>query len=786
MPLRAPGVVYRHAFYGTTGLVRRPHPTGTCYARFGQHAGGLGGGHGPRSGHRRCRVRAGSRPGSTAIPAVFALERERLFTRTWQFLAHESEIPRPGDFVVRRILDDSFIVSRDERGEVHVLLNMCRHRGMQVCRAEAGHASPSAAPTTPGPTATTAGSSACPSTPRPTAATPALDKDTHGLVHAPARRLVPRPGLRQPRPAGAAPGGRARRLPLLPRLLPPPEPRRRRAARAAALARPVQLEDRRRELRRRLVPHAPHPRDVVDIGLFREPTATSARRARSTWPVGAAARPTSCRREDARREPRLRRLPAGDGRADARGVDPRAPGHGRPGPASWSRPPRCSRTSASCTTGRRSATATTSCRSCRSGCGSRSSATETECLLVVRRGPQRAGRLQGGVSTRPTCMCFGTSGMFEQDDVENWTSITNMAKGRLGVAGRARQHDGHGARRRHPGRAARAVARRRARPSSATASTTSAALLAWWAQLPGRPGRGVTARRGDRSVAGTCSRWRLRPTSAGVVASTGRVISAASGLAALLAPDDPLPDAACRSRRRHGRSGRPRAVAARWITSTRTSTPWRSGSSGSKVSHAWTEDPPSRTRRFVTNVRVTAPVMDDEVVARSYLLIYRSRGDVRPADLLSAERTDRLRRERRRLVAGRSGTSRSTTPCSGCRTLPSSSDRRCRTRSWPAPAADRASGGPRSTRSWLPGRGSRCSNATPRRPSPSVSSATPLRLSTATRPRRRPTPSSSRWRWIGGDASTWPSPSSASSTSTPRSSTSPTTVSTPSSTRCSP
>jgi hypothetical protein len=28
-------------------------------------------------------------------------------------------------------------------------------------------------------------------------------------------------------------------------------------------------------------------------------------------------------------------------------------------------------------------------------------------------------------------MCFGSSGMFEQDDVENWTSITSMSKGTL-------------------------------------------------------------------------------------------------------------------------------------------------------------------------------------------------------------------------------------------------------------------------------------------------------------------------------------------------------------------
>ena len=59
--------------------------------------------------------------------------------------------------------------------------------------------------------------------------------------------------------------------------------------------------------------------------------------------------------------------------------------------------------------------------------------------------------------------------------------------------------------------------------------------------------------------------------------------------------------------------------------------------------HAWTEDPPSRTRRFVTNVRVRV-LGADCVEARSYLLLYRSRGDVRAAELLSAERVDELSR----------------------------------------------------------------------------------------------------------------------------------------------
>ena len=74
-------------------------------------------------------------------PEIFALERDRLFARAWVFVAHESEIPAPGDYVVRRVLADSFIVARDEAGTVRVMFNMCLHKGMQVCRAELGNAS---------------------------------------------------------------------------------------------------------------------------------------------------------------------------------------------------------------------------------------------------------------------------------------------------------------------------------------------------------------------------------------------------------------------------------------------------------------------------------------------------------------------------------------------------------------------------------------------------------------------------------------------------------------------
>ncbi|MFT4286003.1 Rieske 2Fe-2S domain-containing protein [Nocardioides sp.] len=74
-------------------------------------------------------------------PEVFIAEKERLFSRSWAFVAHESEVPQVGDYVVRRVLDNSFIVSRDQAGEVRAMFNMCLHRGMQVCRAEQGNAS---------------------------------------------------------------------------------------------------------------------------------------------------------------------------------------------------------------------------------------------------------------------------------------------------------------------------------------------------------------------------------------------------------------------------------------------------------------------------------------------------------------------------------------------------------------------------------------------------------------------------------------------------------------------
>ena len=71
--------------------------------------------------------------------AVFAAEMRNIFERTWVYLAHESELPHPGDYKTAAIGTQPVIVSRHEDGEVYVLLNRCRHRGAVVCRDERGH-----------------------------------------------------------------------------------------------------------------------------------------------------------------------------------------------------------------------------------------------------------------------------------------------------------------------------------------------------------------------------------------------------------------------------------------------------------------------------------------------------------------------------------------------------------------------------------------------------------------------------------------------------------------------
>jgi 3-phenylpropionate/trans-cinnamate dioxygenase alpha subunit len=70
---------------------------------------------------------------------IYEQELEQIFARCWLVLCHETQIPNPGDFFTTTMGEDPMVVIRKKDGSIGAFLNSCRHRGMKVCRADFGN-----------------------------------------------------------------------------------------------------------------------------------------------------------------------------------------------------------------------------------------------------------------------------------------------------------------------------------------------------------------------------------------------------------------------------------------------------------------------------------------------------------------------------------------------------------------------------------------------------------------------------------------------------------------------
>jgi Rieske 2Fe-2S family protein len=84
-------------------------------------------------------------PGAKALPQryfisseVFEQEKQRIFSKQWLCVGHQSELVNPGDYFAPDLVGESVIILRDHAGAVRGFFNVCRHRGTRLCEEKRG------------------------------------------------------------------------------------------------------------------------------------------------------------------------------------------------------------------------------------------------------------------------------------------------------------------------------------------------------------------------------------------------------------------------------------------------------------------------------------------------------------------------------------------------------------------------------------------------------------------------------------------------------------------------
>ncbi len=74
-------------------------------------------------------------------PEMFELEQRHIWEKVWVYVAHESQLPKPKDYITGWIGRAPIVINRDKTGKLNAFVNICSHRGATLCRTSKGNAS---------------------------------------------------------------------------------------------------------------------------------------------------------------------------------------------------------------------------------------------------------------------------------------------------------------------------------------------------------------------------------------------------------------------------------------------------------------------------------------------------------------------------------------------------------------------------------------------------------------------------------------------------------------------
>ncbi|WP_409300356.1 aromatic ring-hydroxylating oxygenase subunit alpha [Peribacillus sp. SCS-155] len=69
-------------------------------------------------------------------PEVLELEKREIFSKTWQYAGHTSQLSKPGDYVTTEVAGKSILLTYAKDGQMRAFYNVCSHRASKLADGE--------------------------------------------------------------------------------------------------------------------------------------------------------------------------------------------------------------------------------------------------------------------------------------------------------------------------------------------------------------------------------------------------------------------------------------------------------------------------------------------------------------------------------------------------------------------------------------------------------------------------------------------------------------------------